>query len=75
MRAPEARAKIWNILQESSIFSHLEEKVAQIVDLFARLGGGVLEHRQHPPLATGLNLHITLKWGLNLARNNLSSRE
>ena len=39
MRAPEARAKNWNILQESSIFSYLEEKVAQIVDLFARLGG------------------------------------
>ena len=28
---------------------HLEEKAAQIVDLFARLGGGVLEHPQHPP--------------------------
>ena len=39
MRAPEARAKILNILQESSIFMHLKENAAQIVDLFARLGG------------------------------------
>ena len=31
--------KFWNILQESSIFMYLEEKAAQNVDLFARLGG------------------------------------
>ena len=34
---------------ENSIFRHLGEKAAQIVDLFARLGAGVLEHPQHPP--------------------------
>ena len=45
--------KFWNILQESGIFMHLEEKAAQIADLFARLGGGVLEHPQHP-LVMGL---------------------
>ena len=33
------RAKIWNVLLDSGIFMHLEEMAAQIVDLFARLGG------------------------------------
>ena len=32
--------KFGNILQESGIFMHLEEKTAQIVDLFPRLGRG-----------------------------------
>ena len=40
MRAPEARGKILEYLQQSNIFSHLAEKTSQIMDLFARLGGG-----------------------------------
>ena len=40
--------KYWNILQESGVFMHFEEKAAEIVDLL--LGWGrVLEHPQHPP--------------------------
>ena len=34
-----ASENFWNLLQESSIFKHLKENAAQIVDLFARLGG------------------------------------
>ena len=66
MRAPEARAKIWNILQESSIFSHLEEKVAQIVALFARLGGGCWSTLS-TPLATGLINHYATQGYTGLA--------
>ena len=38
---------------ESTIFTHLEEKAAQIVDLFARLGGGCWSTLS-TSLATGL---------------------
>ena len=56
MRAPEVRAKIWNVLLDSGIFMHLEEMAAQIVDLFARLGGeGCWSTLSTPPLATGLS--------------------
>ena len=59
MRAPEAGAqvKILNFLQESGIFSHLEEKAVQIVDLFTRLGGGCWS-TLITPLATGLLLQL-----------------
>ena len=46
--------KLRNILQESSIFSLLEEKAAQIVDVFVRLGGGECWSTLSTPLATGL---------------------
>ena len=45
--------KFRNILLESSIFSHLEQMAAQIVDLFARLGR--CWSTLSTPLATGLN--------------------
>ena len=43
----EHRRIIW---QETNTFMYLEEKAAQTVDLFAQLGGAVVqEHRQHLP--------------------------
>ena len=44
---------------ENSIFRHLGEKAAQIVDLFARLGvGGAGAPSAQPPLAMGLHFYV-----------------
>ena len=57
-----ASEKLWNILQESGIFMHLEEKTAQIVDLFARLGWCWSTLSTPPPSLRACDLRNTLNF-------------